>query len=67
MFERNQVNTLVSRLTESNNPLLQVVVGPRQTGKSTILAQALAKLSVPTTFISADDAIVPSTDWLQTE
>lgn len=67
MFERNQVSTLVSRLAESNNPLLEVVVGPRQTGKSTILAQALAKLSVPTTFISADDAIVPSTNWLQTE
>lgn len=67
MFERHQVNILASRLYESNNPLLQVVVGPRQTGKSTILAQALAKLDTPTTFISADDAIIPSADWLQTE
>lgn len=67
MFERKQVATLRSRLQETNNPLLQVVVGPRQTGKSTILAQALASLDFPISSVSADDAIVPTTDWLQLE
>jgi predicted AAA+ superfamily ATPase len=67
MFERKQVNRLAKRINEKNNPLMQVVVGPRQTGKSTMVAQALAKTDRPYIFISADDAIVPTPEWLQTE
>ena len=33
-FKRYKTNTLISRLQE-NKPLIQVVPGPRQTGKST--------------------------------
>ena len=32
MFQRHQVQTIVSRMREVENPLIQVVVGPRQTG-----------------------------------
>ena len=67
MFERAQVDRIASRMTERDNPLIQVVVGPRQTGKSTMIAQALKKSSVTNHFVSADDAIVPSASWLQTE
>ena len=67
MFERTQVDRIASRMTEQDNPLIQVVVGPRQTGKSTMIAQALKKSSVINHFVSADDAIVPSASWLQTE
>lgn len=67
MFERKQVGQIVSRMQEENNPLIQVVVGPRQTGKSTMLSQALSKIALPYSFVSADDALVPTTDWLQTE
>ena len=41
MYERRQVGLIVKRMGERDNPLLQVVVGPRQTGKSTMLSQAL--------------------------
>lgn len=44
MFERSQVNIIAGRMTETDNPLMQVVVGPRQTGKSTMIAQALKKM-----------------------
>ena len=67
MFKREQVSTLASRLEEANNPLMQVVVGPRQTGKSTIVTQALAKRDTPSHYVSSDDAIMPSPEWLQTE
>ena len=67
MFERHYVKTIVDRISETNNPLMQVVVGPRQTGKSTMLGQALAKIDTEQFFISADDAIVPSEEWLQVE
>ena len=67
MYERRQVALLASRLSESGNPLIQVVVGPRQTGKSTVLSQALAKHDGVFHFVSADDAILPTPEWLQTE
>ncbi|MDP9859654.1 putative AAA+ superfamily ATPase [Olsenella profusa DSM 13989] len=46
---------------------MQVVVGSRQTGKSTMIAQALRKADVRNHFVSADDAIIPSEQWLRTE
>lgn len=67
MYERDQVSTIAKRMSESQNPLMQVVVGPRQTGKSTMLTQALARQSQPAHFVSADDPISPSSDWLQVE
>lgn len=67
MFQRDQVKTIVSRITETKNPLIQVVVGPRQSGKSTMLVQALEQIKLDRNFVSADDAIVPSRQWLETE
>lgn len=67
MYQRKQVEVIKKRMDEIENPLLQVVVGPRQTGKSTMLAQALSDLAVPSLFVSADEPIDPSGEWLQTE
>ena len=67
MYERRQVGLIVKRMGERDNPLLQVVVGPRQTGKSTMLSQALRIWGGPSHFVSADDAVIPSTAWLQNE
>jgi predicted AAA+ superfamily ATPase len=46
---------------------IQIVVGPRQTGKTTALIQALKKTSVPHYYISADDPGLVSTEWLRNE
>lgn len=67
MFERRYVKKIVDRLNELDNPLMQVVVGPRQTGKSTMLVQALAKIDIEQFYVSSDDAIVPTEEWLQIE
>lgn len=67
MFQRHQVQTIVSRMREVENPLIQVVVGPRQTGKSTMLTQALDQIDLEHSYVSSDEAIVPSAEWLQTE
>lgn len=53
MYERRFVQTLVSRLQEPRR-FIQVVMGPRQTGKSTAVFQALAHLSAPTVEFSFD-------------
>ena len=67
MFKRKKVQTIVQRMLEDNNPLIQVVVGPRQTGKSTMIAQALEVVDLPFHSVSADDVIAPSLDWVSTE
>lgn len=63
MYERKIVGTLRSRMEEPVG-LIQVLVGPRQTGKSTALQQASESLTLPVHFVSADMA---STDLLQVE
>ncbi|HQE70269.1 MAG TPA: AAA family ATPase, partial [Atopobiaceae bacterium] len=46
---------------------MQVVVGPRQTGKSTMISQALEQVSLPVHSVSADDELAPTVEWLRTE
>ena len=46
MYERYIVPLLVSRLSEPRR-FIQIVEGPRQTGKSTAVSQALHQLTVP--------------------
>lgn len=67
MFQRKQVKTLINRLHEEDNPLIQAVVGPRQTGKSTIIAQALERADIRFHSVSADDVLNPTVDWMSTE
>ena len=67
MYERSQVKVIAERMQEFDNPLLQVVVGPRQTGKSTMISQALGGQKVESLYVSADDPIEPTVSWLRTE
>ncbi|MDO4437240.1 MAG: AAA family ATPase [Coriobacteriaceae bacterium] len=67
MYQRKQVETITQRMLESRNPLIQVVVGPRQTGKSTMLSQAVGNAGLDCHFVSADDPLVPTAEWLRTE
>ena len=66
MYQRKQVKTLLDRLGE-DDPLIQVVVGPRQTGKSTMIAQALEATDILAHSVSADDELAPTVDWIRTE
>ena len=45
MYQRDKVALIKQRLLEEDNPLIQVVVGPRQTGKSTMIGQALDEIN----------------------
>lgn len=53
MFERAIVEVLEGRLKEPRR-FMQIVVGPRQTGKSTAVGQALAKLGAPVVSMAFD-------------
>lgn len=67
MFQRDQVSVIVQRIQETDNPLMQAVAGPRQTGKSTMIAQALAQVKAPAHSVSADDELSPDVEWVRTE
>ena len=66
MFKRMLVNQLKDRMKE-NRRFMQVVVGPRQTGKTTVISQVLESLGKPYHIVSADDPIVVSLEWIRNE
>jgi len=62
-FQRPQAATLAERLVESRR-FLQVVAGPRQVGKSTLVQQVTDQLGVPVRYVSADEPTLRGTDWI---
>lgn len=64
MFERQQTATLASRMRESRQ-FIQMLVGPRQVGKTTSLQQVFDKLSLPSHYATADAAMLRSAVWLE--
>jgi predicted AAA+ superfamily ATPase len=66
MFARKLVSQLVERLNEPRR-FIQIVAGPRQTGKTTAVLQALGKINTPQRFVSADDPNLASSEWLRNE
>lgn len=65
MFQRNHIHLLERRVAEPGK-FMQVVMGPRQVGKTTLLTQLIKKIKIPSYFISADDATAHSGNmWLK--
>ena len=53
-FQRDQVATLVSRLAEPPHFII-ALFGPRQTGKTTIVRQALRRIERPSRYLPVDE------------
>jgi predicted AAA+ superfamily ATPase len=62
-FERQFVSLLKDRL-EEDSPLIQVLMGPRQVGKTTGVLQFLKKYSGVHHYCSADDMLVGDQTWI---
>ena len=60
-FERPQGAVLAERLVEPRR-FVQVVAGPRQVGKSTLVQQVTAQLRVPVRHVSADEPTLRGPD-----
>lgn len=56
-------STLLDRLAEAPERL-QIVSGPRQVGKTTVVRQALAACGLPSHYASADDPTLRDAAWL---
>lgn len=63
MFRRNQFNVLKERLLEPRNKI-QVIAGPRQVGKSTLVKQVLKDIDLPFTIGSGDDVDQNDSGWI---
>lgn len=63
LFKREFCAALASRLREPKR-FLQVVAGPRQVGKTTLVRQALDELGTPYLFVSADEPTLRDAAWL---
>ena len=62
-FQREQVHVLRARLLEPRR-FIQVVAGPRQVGKSTLVQQATEGLALPVRYASADEPTLRGADWI---
>lgn len=63
MYQRKIYNTIVKRLNEQRM-FIQVIMGPRQIGKSTVIKQVLDDLNKPFLFYSADTVPTTSSTWI---
>jgi len=63
-FIREFAKIVEARLQEKLN-FIQVVMGPRQVGKTTALEQICARFPGPTHMVSADEIAPPHADWIE--
>ncbi|MDE7148812.1 MAG: ATP-binding protein [Bacteroidales bacterium] len=63
MYKRADYIVIKNRIQEPRK-FIQVVMGPRQVGKSTVVKQVLAELDMPYQFYSADDVPATNHAWI---
>jgi uncharacterized protein len=63
-FRRPALQALLHRLRQPNR-FLQVLAGPRQTGKTTLAFQAIRELGRPAHYVSADEPGLRGQGWIE--
>lgn len=63
-YIRSHYNILRERIDEPRK-FIQVLAGPRQVGKSTLVQQVLRDVSMPYTLENADGVTPEDTDWIR--
>lgn len=63
MYERPYIKEIQARIEEPRK-FIQVILGPRQVGKTTMVNQLLQKLSLPYVYESADAVSATNSAWL---
>lgn len=63
MYKRAEYHIIKERLEEQRR-FIQVVMGPRQVGKSTVVKQVLKDLSLPYQLFSADNVPASNSAWV---
>lgn len=63
MFKKREFQILMSRLSEPRTRI-QVVSGPRQVGKSTMVKQVLKEIDMPYLFVTGDNVDSNENQWI---
>ncbi|MDR2971399.1 MAG: ATP-binding protein [Bacteroidales bacterium] len=66
MFQRDVLQEIKKRVFEQRK-FIQVLVGPRQVGKTTIIKQLLQEVSMAHHFVTADDLFTADNTWIRRE
>lgn len=64
MFKRPIYRVLLNRMSEPRR-FIQVLAGPRQTGKTTLARQIMAELEIPSHYGSADEPTLKDRIWIE--
>jgi predicted AAA+ superfamily ATPase len=64
MFLRPISNILSERMDEPRR-FIQALIGPRQTGKTTMARQILSKTNIPSHYASADEPVLRDREWIE--
>ena len=64
MFKRSMYGVLKERLSQPRR-FIQVLAGPRQTGKTTLARQIMAGMKIPGHYASADEPALKDRTWLE--
>jgi predicted AAA+ superfamily ATPase len=64
MFKRPVYNVIFERISEPRR-FMQVLSGPRQTGKTTLARQLIDCIKMPSHYASADEPTLKSTFWIE--
>lgn len=65
-YQRPQLGTLLARIREPRR-FIQVLAGPRQTGKTTLARQAMEVSGLPAHYASADEPSLRDRAWLEAQ
>jgi predicted AAA+ superfamily ATPase len=65
MIERYYLQHLIKRINEPRR-FIQVLYGPRQVGKTTLILQLLSKIATESIYETVDTVAAADTKWLQT-
>ena len=65
MYRRALVDTLIARMNEPRR-FIQILMGPRQSGKSTAVCQALGSIALPYHFAQVE-AQTETADWIRAQ
>jgi len=63
MFKRDRTNIISERIKEERR-FIQVIIGPRQVGKTTAIQQILGETRIPSHYAAADLPAPPDTQWI---
>jgi len=64
MFKRQVYKVIFDRVSEPRR-FIQILSGPRQTGKTTLARQLIDEISMPSHYASADEPTLKSASWIE--